>query len=1132
MSLQFIFGNSGAGKSHYLYQYIVKESIAHPDTNYLVVVPEQFTMQTQKDLCMAHPRHGIMNIDVLSFARLAHRIFEETGGGKQTVLDDEGKNLIIRKVAGECEDELKVLKGNLKKPGYISEVKSVLSEFTQYGIGFEELDSLIQTLDPESYLYFKLRDIQTVYEGFEDFLADQYITKEELLDVLSGFVSESLILKNSVIVLDGFTGFTPVQNRLLGELLRVSKKVLLTVVMDEREDPFIYKHPYQLFALSKQMVTSLVKIAGECGVHVDHSVFLYGKPVIRFRKNPMLGFLEAELFRYSGKRFPIQERKGSFADVQPLSLHVTKSPKEEAEFVAASIRKLVREKGYRYRDIGVIVSDMNTYADYLEKQCEDYGISIFMDYKKSILLNAYVEYVRSLLTMIEQNFTYTSVFRFLRTGMSGFSREGVDELENYVIARGIHGYQKWQEEWTGETSEAGEEELIRINYLRTTFVEKVDGLTTILKKRSKTVKQITQAVYDFLCQEKFQENIQETAERFQEEGELALSKEYSQIYRILLELFDEFVELLGEERISLKEYCELLDAGLEEAKVGVIPPSLDQVVIGDMERTRLNHLKVLFFVGANDAFLPGKMGQGGLLTERDRERFAKEKMNLSPGTKEKTYVQKFYLYMNLTKPSDRLVVSFSRTSLEGKSLRPAYLVQDLQRMFPGMVVLDEEHRPLLERELTWKRGERALTEGIRNRFGGLSDEWKELYTWYKGHTVGEEKVKQFLDAAFYKKETEQLTKETAEALYGDLSKVSVTRLERFASCAYAHFLSYGLRLSEREEYQFAPMDLGNLAHQTMERFAEKLQALQLEWTKVSDEVKEQLIQESVEESIEDYGNTVLFSTARNAYMVTRLTHLIRRSIWALTKQLEVGEFEPSKFELKFGSGKIDRVDLCIDDQTIYVKVIDYKTGAKSFDIVAFYHGLQMQLPVYMNAALDVVKQSHPGKDVVPAGIFYYKMKDPLVDKVKDDTELQKKLLGELKLDGLINGEPEVLHHLEKPMVGNSLSYPIGYNKDGSLKATSKVLGNKAFCDMLEYTKDKEQELKECMISGNVDPKPYVLGTESGCDYCAFRDICGFDVGLEGYEYRNLDTYNFGEVIMQIQGRLAEKREAEKKGEEE
>ena len=1104
MSLQFIFGNSGSGKSHYLYQTVIGESMKHPDLNYLVLVPEQFTMQTQKDLCMMHPKHGIMNIDVLSFGRLAHRIFEETGGDTKRVLDDEGKNLILRKIAGDYEEDLKVLRGNLKKQGYISEVKSVISEFTQYGIGFEKLDEFMEELEPESYLHYKLMDIRKVYEGFENYLADKYITKEELLDVLSAAVPKSALLKKSVVVLDGFTGFTPVQNQLLGELMRACQKVMITAVMDEREDPYVYQHPYQLFALSKQMVTSLVKIAKECRVEIEDAVCLYKRPFYRFRENEVLGFLESELFRYSKRQYEKEQ--------DALSVHASRNPKKEAEFVASKIQYLVREKGLRYRDIAVISSDLNAYAVHMEKACDTYGIPVFMDNKKSILLNAFVEYLRSLLAMAEQNFSYESVFRFLRTGMTGFTRDEVDKMENYVLALGLKGYKKWQGAWVRRTTGVEEEELAVLNGLRVRFVENIDALMFVLKQRSKTVKDITLAVYEYLAGQQCQVRLKEMEEQFQAEGELALAKEYAQVYRIVIELFDKFVELLGEEKISLKEYCELLDAGLEEAKVGVIPPSLDQVVVGDVERTRLKDIKALFFVGANDTLLPGKLGQGGLLSERDREHFTKQKIALSPGSKEKTYIQKFYLYMNLTKPTHYLVLSFSKVSADGKSLRPAYLVQDIRRLFPLLKIVDEEQIGITGQELTKKTAMEYLIDGLRSRAMGLSDEWKELFSWYvkdqKQNSLGEK----MLDAAFFRKEPDRLTKEAARLMYGDASRFSVTRLERFASCAYAHFLTYGLRLSEREQYQFEAMDLGNIAHQSMERFAKKADINQILWTEMGEEMRTQLIEESVEESIVDYGNTVLFSSARNEYMVTRIKKLIHRSVWALTEQLRKGDFVPSGYEMKFGSGKIDRIDTCEDENKVYVKVTDYKTGAKSFDITSFYHGLQMQLPVYLNAALDIEQKRHPDQEILPAGIFYYRMKDPIVDKEKNEVLLEEKLLKELKLDGLVYADEAVIGHLEKDLTGNSNFIPVGKNKDGSLSRYSKVLAPDEFHTLLEYTKRKEQELKQRILDGEAHARPFEMGNSTGCDFCDFRDICGFEPGLEGYEYQSLEKLSKEEVV--------------------
>lgn len=1107
MSLQFIFGNSGSGKSHVLYQTVIEESVKHPEKNYIVLVPEQFTMQTQKDLCLMHPRGGIMNIDVLSFGRLAHRIFEELGQDGRKVLDDEGKNLILRKIAGNYEEKLTVLKGNLKKQGYISEVKSVISEFTQYGIDSECLDIFMDDINPDSYLYFKLQDIRMIYDGFEEYLSEKYITKEEMLDVLSGIVSRSGILQGSVIALDGFTGFTPVQDRLLGELLKVCDRVMITVEMDEREDPFIYRTPYQIFALSKQMVTSLVKIASDVKTEIADPVFLYDKPPKRFENNGELAFLESELFRYSGRRYDKDE-------IKTVSLHETRNPMAEAGYVAGEIRRLVREKGYRYRDIAVITADMNVYADPLERSCNIYGIPVFMDHKKSILLNAFVEYLRSLLSMAEQNFTYESVFRFMRTGLSGFSDDETDRLENYCLALGIKGYRNWQKPWVRKSAEAGEKELEMLNHLRSRFVEKIDGLVSVLKKRRKTVHKLTLAVYEFIVSEHMQERLAEMEQEFQNRGELAAAKEYAQIYRIVIDLFDKFSELLGDESISLKEYCALLDAGLEEAKVGVIPPGLDQVVIGDVERTRIKNIKALFFVGANDALLPGNSGTRGILSERDREQFEKRNLTLSPGPKEQIYIQKFYLYMNLTKPSDELYISWAKVSADGKSLRPAYIVNEIRRLFPGLRVADEDKRTLTEYEITEQTGMRILAEGVRDRRAGISEEWKELYTWFRKDGNRRENLEQILCAGFLKKRYPDLSPEQAGSLYPDMERISVTKMERFSVCAYAYFLSYGLRLSDREKYTFEPADLGNIAHKSLEKFSKKADRENLRWEKLPDGLRDQMISESVEESVLDYGNTVLFSTARNEYMISRIKKLIWRSVWALTKQLEKGDFIPGDYELQFGSGKIDRIDICKDEDEncVYVKVTDYKTGLKAFDITALCHGLQMQLPVYMNAAVQIEKRKYPDRKIVPAGIFYYRIQDPIVERSDNEADVENSILKELRLDGLVNMEGQALEHLEHGLSGTSLLIPVGKNKDGSLSKNSRVLTGEEFRTVLDYADKKAEQIRGGIRSGKVEAAPYQMKDETGCDYCPYSDICGFDLRISGCRYRKLEKYTMQEAL--------------------
>ncbi len=1108
MSLQFIFGPSGSGKSYHLYHHIIEESIRHPDRNYIVLVPEQFTMQTQKDLVSMHPRHGIMNIDILSFGRLACRVFEETGGDMLPVLDDEGKNLILRKIAGDYEDELCVLKGNMKKLGYISEVKSVISEFTQYDIGEEELDQVMESIGEDSRLYYKLKDIQVLYRGFTDYLREKYITKEELLDVLSRMVEKSEILKNSTVVLDGFTGFTPVQNRLILELLRHCRKLMVTVTMDEREDPYIYSHPYQLFALSKHMTASLVKLAREHKIELEEPVCKYTDPPYRFRENAALAFLERNLFRYGAGVF--EEEQDS------IGIRVARNPREEALSAAGEIRRMVRQEGLRFREIGVIVSDMEVYGDYLKRAFDLYDIPVFMDHKRNILLNSFVEYIRSLLNMAEQNLTYESVFRFLRTDLAGFTRDEVDELENYVLGLGIKGYKRWQEKWVRPLKSMKAEELERLNHLRTALVEKIDPLMFVLKQRQKTVKDITAAVYEFMVQEDLQVRLKRQEEEFQAAGELALAKEYAQVYRIVVELFDKFVELLGDEKTGLLEYCKLLDAGLEEARVGVIPPSPDQVVAGDVERTRLKDIRALFFLGANDTYLPGSLLRTGLLSERDREHFQKEKLALAPGGKERAYIQKFYLYTNLTKPTKTLMVYFSKVSSQGKSIRPSYLIQELRRMYPQISIRDEEEKELVERELTEESGIEYLIRGLHGT-GGMDTVFLELYSWYKRDEKWKEKVESLLKAGYYRRPMDGLTQEAARRLYGEDFEDSITRMERFSVCAFAHFLAYGLNLKERQQYEFQALDLGNICHSALERYSKKIAAKGCGWTEISEEEGRRYIEESVEEAVTDYGSQVLYSSARDEYMIVRMKRMLGRTVWALTMQLKAGDFRPSAFELRFANGKIDRIDTCREEEKVYVKIVDYKTGRKAFDIVSLYHGLELQLMVYMDAAIQLEKAENPGKEIVPAGVFYYRIQDPLVDKSKTGGE-EELLLKELKPDGIINLKDEVLEHLDHTKSGESLAVPVRYNKNGSLAKGSKAVTEEEFQLMMRHAARKVEEAHLKILEGRTEAVPYRKGQETGCDYCRYRHVCGFDVKIPGYGYREIGKMSREEALAAMAAR--------------
>ena len=1116
MPLQFILGPSGSGKSQFLYKTVVDQSIRNPRENFIVLVPEQFTMQTQRELVDTHPRHGIMNIDVLSFARLAYRIFEETGGGmgEMTMLDDQGKNLILRKIAEDHKEELTVLKGKMNRQGYISEVKSVLSELSQYDITAEDIERVEENLQESTGLRQKLSDIRLLFEAFEETLAGKHVTKEELLKLLYDEVPKSLTLKNSTIVLDGFTGFTPVQIRLIGQFMIHCKKVVVTATVDSDKagDLYALKDPLQMFAITKQMLSRLVSLAKELQVEIKDPVTLFSKEPYRFAGEKELAHLEANLFRYPGAAYE--------DETTHVRLFTYDSPRDEAYGCAAKVRELTRKENLSYNEIGVVVSDMDTYGAYLEEAFAKYEIPAFIDEKRDVLLNPYVEYVRSALAMISENFSYKSVFRFLRTGLTDLSFDEIDRLENYVIALGIRGYKKWNETWARRRN-FNEQDVELVNASRVKFLHIVDKLRDELSGKKHTVGQITVSLYDFMEREDFYERLKSQQEKFEMAGELALAKEYSQLYGLLLQIFEQFYDLLGDEPVTVKEYGDILDAGLEEARIGVLPPSMDEVMIGDLLRTRFNHIKALLFLGASDDHLPGNLIKNGLLTEFDRGIFAKEKLPLSPCGKEKAYEQKFYLYANLTKPSERLFVSYAKVGTDLKGVRPSYLVSELLRIFPKVSVTEVDRGELFVLEETEKTAFMKVIKGLQEKNLRESASWKELYAWYKKKPEWQAAIRRIFEARFYRYESQGLGRE-ADALYGERFKDSISRMETFSTCAFKHFVEYGLYLRDRDAFEFDVIDIGDVCHKVLELFANALKEEQRSWAELPHEEQEKLVEECVAKAIADYKDGVLYDSYRNRFHIERLKNLLKKTVEVLAIHLGKGDFIPEGIEFTFPAGKIDRIDTCVDRDKVYVKVIDYKTGRKAFDLSLLYYGLQLQLMVYMGAAMEVEKTKYPDKEIVPAGVFYYRVQDPIIKReANKDPEMARK--SSFKLDGIANREAEALMHMDHDLTsagGNSDVIAVGFKKDGDFTSASKVADTREFDTMIAYAKDMTAKLHERILEGETAAVPYRKdANECGCNFCGYRDICGFDEKISGFSYRELEKMDKTTALMKMQEAL-------------
>lgn len=1130
MSLQFYFGPSGAGKSRQLYEEIISRAQENSKQNFLIIVPDQFTMQTQKDLVTLHERGGIMNIDVLSFGRLSHRILEEVGHQDIPVLDDTGKSLVLQKVAADLKAELPTLGSLLHRQGYIAEAKSAISEFMQYGIGVEDVDRLIAFSEKRGALVHKLKDLKRLYQGFVEYIQGNFITTEETLDVLRRSLYKSKILPGSVVVFDGFTGFTPIQNRLIQELMCICGEVIVTVTLGEDEDPYRQEGEQKLFHLSKKTVADLEKLAQEASVLRKEDVFI--KSGARFKEAPALLHLEKNLFRYQVESYTEEQKE--------LQIFETIAPMDEVHQTALFIRELLQKEGMAYRDIAVIMGDLEGYAPYVETEFAELGIPCFIDRTRGIVLNPMIEYIKSALELFLKDFSYEAVFHYLRSGMADIDREEIDRLENYIIQTGIRGYHKWSRLFTHKTAamQENEEPLQRINEIREKFMKQVEVLH---KKSSAQAKEYVDALYDFLVQNQVQQKLSGYESFFQEQGDLSKAREYAQIYRLVMELLEQVHGLLGEETISLQEFSDILEAGFGEIEVGTIPQNVDRVVVGDMERTRLKQVKALFFLGINDGNIPKNASKGGIISDIDREFLSQSGLELAPSPRQQMYIQRLYLYLNMTKPSHRLYLSYSKINSAGKSIRPAYLIDTVKRMFPKLEVAHPQNRSVLEQIVTPGEGVRYLAGQLREYAEGTLGEeaQQEFFTIYQAY--GEEAVcekrKLLTDAAFKRYQANGLSKAVARALYGWKLENSVTRLETYAACAYHHFLQYGLSLKEREEFGFETVDMGNVYHAVLECFAGKIAEKGYTWFDFPGKFAGEVVKEALEAYAATYGDTVLYSSARNEYAITRMGRILTRTVLTLQNHLKKGTFKPDHYELSFKfadnldsvnvalseqekmhlQGRIDRIDVAEDEERIYVKVIDYKSGNRQFDLAALYYGLQLQLVVYMNAAMEMEAKKHPEKEVVPAALLYYHIDDPTVETPVElsEEELNEEILGKLRMNGVVNAQPDIVERLDRYMQDKSDVIPVEKKKDGSFSARSSVMTGEELKLISDYVNDKVKNIGREILDGSIDVNPYEKGTNEACTYCAYKKVCGFDRSIPGYEKRILENLGKEDAMEKI-----------------
>ena len=1105
MGLRFIIGRAGTGKT----TLCMEEIIAQQNTGnkrQVLIVPEQFTSQAERDLIEKTGQNAILTAEVLSFGRLAHRVFSRKGIGSRIPLGDIGKSMALRKILLQEKENISYFQSVMDKPGFIDQLGLTISEFFQYRISPEMTEELADSENLSHSAKEKLKDLSLIHRSYLEFLQQEYISADETLGLLAERLDDSLGFANTEFWLDGFYGFTPQEYSVIRRLLQVSAQVNITLTMDRNSFYGAFLPPSAPFYEPYVTKKKLAALAEELGLKPIAPTILEEN---RRAETQALKNLEQDYFYSFFKKTDLRE-----------SVHITacSSLQEEIRFAAGKILRLIREENLRFRDFAIVTNAMELYEKNLRGILAEYNIPCFIDARRETASHPLVSLLTALLDILVYDFKYDAMFAYLKSGLTQLTTEEIDILENYVLAYGIKGYKWKQEYWDYGLVREGADAIEAINILR----EKVMAPFQPFLSLPKTIP--FQTFIDLIIQHldslQAAETLETWANEASAEGNLNRAEEYRQIWQLVMDVLEKADAILGKEELTLAEIAKILEAGLEKCTMGVIPPTADSLLIGDLERSRLPEIKYLFVLGVNEGILPSPATAQGIFTETERDLLTAQGMELANGGKRKVFEENFLIYRGLTKPSRGLWLTYAAASSEGKEQSPSSLIENLQKLDETLPI--ESMQGFTLEETSAEATFHLLGTEIRKHTEEtpISPLWQDIYSFFDENKNWENRLSMLKKGIGKTGRPERLAPRTAKALYGKNILSSVSRLERFAGCPFSFFAEYGLKAEERRLYQLHTPDLGTLFHEVLELFSNKLEEDSIQWTDLTKEHTKDLIETCVDEAAPRLSDRILMESAANKYLIRRLKRVSVKAAWALVQHLQMGDFTPAGYEVGFGvhealppivielgdggslilNGKIDRVDLLDAEGTRYVKVIDYKSGNKTFSFQDIYYGLQLQLLIYLDAYLKYYKKT--GAELKPGGVFYFRIAEPTLslDKEVSAEQIEKTLFENMKMSGLLLQEDAIIESLDhslkpegtKNFKGSSAIVPVGFTQKGEFSASSNLAREEQYEAILQFVTQRTREIGEAMKAGIITPLPFKDRDRSPCSYCKYRSICRHD----------------------------------------
>lgn len=1119
MGIRFIFGRAGSGKSYYCLNQIKKKLTNDKNNKLIILVPDQYTFQTEKKLLEYVGEKSLLRAEVLSFKRMATRVFDKCGGRAINVIEDSGKNMLIYKLLKDKGEELKYFNRISKQQGFVGIVSKSITEFKKYNISEEILKEKELEIEDRD-LKEKVSDLASIYETFNESLHKGYIDSEDILSILAKKLNEFHLYNDAEIWVDEFTTFTPQQLEVLKVLAKQCKNVNITLCSDG-EIQFT-EGETDIFDVIKNTENRILKMMQENNISYKEPVNLNKKNIYRFRESKELGHIEKYFFNY-----PFKIYKSECKDIR---LYKANNNYSEIEWVAQDILKLVRDKGYRYKDIAVVCREIDSYDKITSVIFNEYNIPYFLDKKREILSNPLVVLIISALEILVTNWSYESVFKYVKSGLITLETNFIDKLENYILANGIKGYK-----WTRDLLIYGDEELTQEEIEIFEYMEEIRRPIINLYNKIKdnvSIRKYCTALYEFLLEIKAFETMDKLLNDFDNKGMQDKVKEYTQVPSIVIDMLDQAVEVLGDEVVDLKTFSKILVSGFEEKEIGVIPMSLDQVNIGDIARIKGRDVKALYIVGANDGVLPSANKDEGILSDEDRIELKSMGIELASDTRSRVFEEQFMVYTALTIPSNYLMITYPMADFDGKSLRPSIIIPRLKKILPKL----SEESEIFNSNLSYDKYYNItapvptfneLIEALRREYEKEEIEpyWIETFKWFEKNEEFKDRTKIIFNGLNYTNLVEKIPREKMKKLYSNDNgrlMFSVSRIEKYAQCPFGYYVQYGLKAKDRKVYEFTAPDLGSFMHDILDQFTNKIRKENILWGDLTKDKCAEIVNELVNSKLKSETNSILNSNKKYKYFSERFKKTITKSVTVISEQMRKGEFDIFKSEFDFGDfkdsdpiklelpskeivylkGRVDRIDKVDLNGETYIRIVDYKSGSKSFDLNELYYGLQIQLLVYLDAILKNSKKILKTQ-CMPGGILYFKIDNPIIKSKKalTDEEVQVEVLKKLKMDGLLLKNVELVKSMDRDMETYSLIIPAAFKKDGDFTSTSSVVTESQFELLRKYVNDKMIEICEEMLSGEVKIEPCKSSKVTYCDYCDYSSICQFDTSIKDNKYK-------------------------------